>query len=682
VSKLGFHIGAHPTGLLELLRDTASAGSPVPVVFALDQNVASQRNEYSPSTLIVYRDQRFGSDNGNMYVGDGHAAGHAWARKLIPYWQLNPADFYAPINEPGRGDLDGLLWLNAFYQGCMDEAQDAGLRLCVGEWSTGKPPIDSASIATITPMLRQAAANGHVLGLHEYSLDGPMIGNPLCTRYRQMYAALPLDARPRIVISEAGPDSGYGAGYTLQDYVDVVGAYDLEITKDDYVIGACLFNYGGNENDLTEAVPLLKQWIIDHPAPPDSTTSLEERVTELEIAIRANTVAHQALRDDLLVFQSLLMDLDTRVTALEGATPPPPPAPVESAQGATMPPLPELIDAAGACWTFAAASTIHGHYILRNDEIFAGGMGELLLYWNRAIYTRNAEQKWYRADGAGWTIVAGDPRPVVPPPPPTVPVVRGLHMRADGNSNLLDFECLTTAKLTGAKIMSNTSFGELDSLIGLVPSSNILFRLFAAGNDPIWRDAARFFDVHRAWFDRLALRGVSWIEVGNENNLPQEGGFASAAVFADFYRRVVDLIRAAYPGKFKVVYPGLSPQPNVPEWMTSIQTLINEGRVDLVGVHSYWIDAADMNDETGGRFYRRFIALGKPLIMSEFANVGVISTDADKGREYKSYYASLESSVKAAYCFVSSASDPAFTKSRQTWVRNGALTDIPRQAGA
>lgn len=269
MSKLGTHTNSQPTGLGTFLHDTYYGGSAVPALFALDIDVSPDVKAKSPVTKIVFRTQKFGADNGAMYQGDAVQAGRARVDQCLATWRLNPADWYAPINEPGRSDVEGLTWLCNFYLGAMQRADEVGVKLCIGEWSAGMPPIAPNFISLYTPMLRYAAQHGHILGLHEYSLNGPMIGSPLCLRYRSLYAALPADARPKLMISEAGPGAGYNTGYTGQAYIDVVAAYDAEVMKDPYVLGVALFKLGKGESDMAAVMPLLTQYVIDHPTPND-----------------------------------------------------------------------------------------------------------------------------------------------------------------------------------------------------------------------------------------------------------------------------------------------------------------------------------------------------------------------------------------------------------------------------
>jgi len=271
---------------------------------------------------------------------------------------------------------------------------------------------------------------------------------------------------------------------------------------------------------------------------------------------------------------------------------------------------------------------------------------------------------------------------VTAPPPPTGTAWRGLHMRADGNSVDLDFQCITVAKLTGAKLMTNTAFSELDRLLTFVPASNIVLRLFSAGDDPILGNAQKFFDVQDAWLNYFNSKGCKWVEVHNEQNIAQEGlgvFWQNANGFAAWYVKVYDLVKTKYPN-LQVTMGGLSPQPNVPEWVSMMQA--NIGRLDWIAAHSYWVDAISMNSTESGRYYRRFLTLGNPVIITEFANIATTDSDIAKGQQYKSYYASLESGVLGACVFVSSASDRWFNESRQTWARGNSLTDIPKVVGA
>jgi hypothetical protein len=330
----------------------------VPVLFVLGINVKPDILSKSPTTKLVYRTQQYGADNGAMYQGDAIAAGRARVDQCIDNWRLNPADFYSADNEPGRSDAVGLQWLCDYNIGQMQRADELGVKLGIVAWSTGMPPLTPELIALYLHMLRYAMAHGHILLLHEYSLNGPMIGNPLCLRYRQLYAALPADARPQLVISEAGPDAGYGMGYTGQAYIDVVAAYDVETWKDEYLIGVALYALKHGESNMADVIPLLTDYVVDHPTPiappPDDNPS--------------DSGTFSAYKIDLI-------DDRTNVWSL------------------AMPHNPDA-----------------GYAVLKNGVQFGGGYAEALLYYQGAIYctNRSTDKKgadWYRADATAWTRV-------------------------------------------------------------------------------------------------------------------------------------------------------------------------------------------------------------------------------------------------------------------------------------
>jgi len=278
---------------------------------------------------------------------------------------------------------------------------------------------------------------------------------------------------------------------------------------------------------------------------------------------------------------------------------------------------------------------------------------------------------------------------IVVPPPVNSTAWRGIHGRADGYDHNatgfgLEKQVFQVSKCTALKIMTNSTYESLDAFIaqGLDPKKMVL-RLFAdfAGRVVTPQD---FYSWQTGWLNKFASVGGIYVEIHNESNLPSEGygtSWANGQQFAVWYTQVVNLIKANFIS-LKMVYPGLSPQVNVPEFEATLPSLIASGKVDLIGAHSYWINASDMNSTSGGRYYRRFFQYGKPILLTEFANVNAADSDTVKGQQYKAYYASLESQVLGAYAFVSSASDPTFNTTKQTWIRNNSITDIAYQVGA
>jgi hypothetical protein len=260
----------------------------------------------------------------------------------------------------------------------------------------------------------------------------------------------------------------------------------------------------------------------------------------------------------------------------------------------------------------------------------------------------------------------------------SAPAWRGLHMRADGHSTDADFRCITIARLDAAKIMTNTSFEEYARLRDMLPHDRIVLRLFASGDNPSLGNAEQFFKEQRLWLSEFDRNGGRFVEIHNEPNLSVEGFgrfWQTPQDFGAWYRDVARRIRTAFPGLL-LGWPGLSPQDNVAEFIAALDACILAGLVDWIGAHAYWKDAAGLQSDEDARYYRRFLNKGKPVLITEFANVGSQDSDAIKGRQYREYYSTLDSGVLAAFAFVSSASDPTFNQRRETWVRDGVVAAI------
>jgi len=306
MSKLGFHVSAgNRRGLGECLLHCTEAGSPVPVLFSLDQDLWPDVQKYSPSTVLIFRTQAslyhkdIGDGPGSLYHGDPVQTARDWLTLLLPVWALNRAHYYAPLNEQDPPDVAGFKWLNDFTIECMRLAEANGYLLGLYAFSAGNPKNLTGPQGKITttwkqcvteliPSLRAAEANGHILLLHEYGLDkGTLQASApfLALRYRDLYDFLPIDARPHLVISEASAGSGY-AGISEGAWLKDVRWYDAELMKDRQVIGCGLYQLGGDEN-FVALLPSLADYIAATPTPPlPQTAPLPPLVTTIENCAR------------------------------------------------------------------------------------------------------------------------------------------------------------------------------------------------------------------------------------------------------------------------------------------------------------------------------------------------------------------------------------------------------------
>jgi hypothetical protein len=180
---------------------------------------------------------------------------------LIELWKLSKAAYYAPYNEwvLGEGD-DRFLkadWMNAWTCEALDIAHSHDVKLCIGSFATGNPVVDV--LPNLLPMLRKAYANGDVLDVHEYGINGGLMapGNmdSGALYYRKLYQNLPPDAQPELVISEFWWGNGFEEITSWQQQIDDAVAYGRELNKDSQVLWASAFQLDRNaENNLEPAL--------------------------------------------------------------------------------------------------------------------------------------------------------------------------------------------------------------------------------------------------------------------------------------------------------------------------------------------------------------------------------------------------------------------------------------------
>ena len=295
MSKIGVHVSAgNRRGFGEFLKKCADAGSPVPVVFSVDQDVWPDTQTLSPQTIVVFRHQVKDPEGGGQdapgdtYVGDPLQSARTWLAANLVSWRKNRAHYYAPINEQDAGTLAGYTWLNDFSVECLRIADAEGFKLALYGFSGGNPrdgvtDLDRSTLEQkwerLLPSLRYAKAHGHCLLLHEYGFDSPAAnGGPatslrasapnLATRYRRSYRFLQqFNADPPLVISESGPGVGGFAEIGVDPWLADAKWYDGELMQDQMIVlGCCLYQLGGVEN-IREGLDALGNYIAATPTP-------------------------------------------------------------------------------------------------------------------------------------------------------------------------------------------------------------------------------------------------------------------------------------------------------------------------------------------------------------------------------------------------------------------------------
>jgi hypothetical protein len=120
----------------------------------------------SPDTTIIFR--RSGMD---FISNPGYAAGVERANLLLPGWKGIPADYFCLANEwaPDH-DIAGLQAVCETYRGAMHRANELGVKITVGDFSTGQPKLELPEVTNaLEPMFAQAEREQHLLNFHVYN---------------------------------------------------------------------------------------------------------------------------------------------------------------------------------------------------------------------------------------------------------------------------------------------------------------------------------------------------------------------------------------------------------------------------------------------------------------------------------------------------------------------------------
>ena len=209
--------------------------------------------------------------------GNPETAALEWISKQWTHILFVPKTVYIEgSNENACENPTQAAWFSRFELERMRLMEARGYKCCIGNFGTGRPSrpvLDAGGTAIWTelfPMLRYARANGHILGMHAYHYDPHDIYHNL--RYRSVYAWLPLDAQPKLAITEWGLDGAKGrfrdtswrSQYPDPDieYLNIIKAYDAELQHDPYVLGFTIFTDGTNNSDAWHPFDIADQPLI------------------------------------------------------------------------------------------------------------------------------------------------------------------------------------------------------------------------------------------------------------------------------------------------------------------------------------------------------------------------------------------------------------------------------------
>lgn len=274
-SKIGLHIVLGPrNGYGDFLRRLAGAGLSLALVKCVeDFGAALEAKQILGDGNVTTMGRINHIDGMDMQAREprdwpsAQAAAESYYALARLYWAAHPyIDIWESFNEMSAH----WAWQGDFFIALMDLAERDGFRLAHYACSTGNPP-DQAAAAEMIDCLRETMRRGHYLSLHEYGGVGTSISTLRGTepfhalRHRWLYAQMPVDARPNIIISECGQDAGYefaGAPAFVEDFA----WYDTQLEQTDYVQACAAWTLGNwHGANFQDALPALAEYIVSRP---------------------------------------------------------------------------------------------------------------------------------------------------------------------------------------------------------------------------------------------------------------------------------------------------------------------------------------------------------------------------------------------------------------------------------
>jgi hypothetical protein len=253
----GLHVegvGDH-TGYEEFLRACSAANRPVALIKVYgDGYSAKLAKTIDPRTVTIWRkpakvghDDYMDNPPDDWTWPENETADRArrWLQAMYPEWvnQRDFIDYFEIVNEPNPATITQTLRAADFMLEAMKEAdrQNPPYHLAIWSFSSGTPEPWQAEL--MVPSLRYAAEHGHILAVHDGSVDAerPLFRQAYqdgtALRYR-MFQPLLGSQMPRVAVTEA-----YQLGGHLRpDWFDWQW-YLTELAKDN-VIGAAWFTLG------------------------------------------------------------------------------------------------------------------------------------------------------------------------------------------------------------------------------------------------------------------------------------------------------------------------------------------------------------------------------------------------------------------------------------------------------
>ena len=241
----------------------------------------------------------------DTYICHGYDGGRRHIRELAPRLArvVHPCKVLETANEPPCANGEQLVLLNAYWLGCMDEADAQGIRIAIGQIPEGNPAADEGLIRDaaraserwkleqMAPAVKECAKRGHYLGWHAYwhpALEGPTgrwhsLGRVAWTIAQ--FLSMGVSPTLQVIVSEFGID-----GLILQKIegwrvLSTADAYRVGLVEAEayawtipQIMALCLFTvgwetpwetYDHDEGFLRSLIAPVKA--LDQPAQPNPT---------------------------------------------------------------------------------------------------------------------------------------------------------------------------------------------------------------------------------------------------------------------------------------------------------------------------------------------------------------------------------------------------------------------------
>ena len=267
----------------------------------------------------------------------------------------------------------------------------------------------------------------------------------------------------------------------------------------------------------------------------------------------------------------------------------------------------------------------------------------------------------------------------------TMPFIFGVHATSSPGPMLTGDApaILYIGKFTGYKYLTGDPPAHYQQVAALgIPHANSITRLYVDFSNRPKPTAAQFCDEQRLAIQEAMTAGVTWFEIHNEPNIPQEWPYSTDPHdFITWCLQVIAQLRTNHPG-IKLISPGLSPQPNTPQWWTDFAEHGVFAACDAIGAHVYWPNRATMLTQAQGLNFiplEQYASATKPIYITEYSNNIGTDSDFEKGAQYVDWAAYIQSNhplVTRAYLYIISSATASDNTTRQTIVRNGVVSQI------